>query len=823
MKRPGELLRAVRDRLPSIRDRRKALTARLAAVAAVFVAGFAVIGAKLYDMQGHDSEYYRSKVTDQLTSVSTVSAKRGSIYSAGGELLAADVSTYRIFIEPQAVIDAVKEAEKALTDAEQAVEEAKAALREARLDPKAGKRSGKKKIEAAEAALESAEKKLAAAEENPRRHAGELVADGLSEICGVDREEIAALASKTGSRDETIVENAERDLAAAVISFRNENSLQGLIYTAQNSRRNYLYGSLCSQVIGFTGNDGYGLYGLEYQYNGMLSGSDGKYVIARDSLGREIGYDYSNYIPPEDGCDIHTTIDIKVQSVLEEQLKKTYYETKSLEGACGIVMNVKTGAVYAMATYPNFDCNSAWTLSDEYQEKLDAEYPDSLSEGYIRARAGLLEQMWSNMAVSYTYIPGSTFKTITAAIALDTGSVKLTDTFKCTGSIHVEDRLVHCSNLYGHGTLTFAEGLQQSCNPWFIKVGVDIGASSFYDYVENFGYFLKSGIDLPGEGGTVFWTRDGFTKINLAMCAFGQNFKVSPVRHLASVASLANGGYLVEPYIVESVTDSAGNVIMKHESSTVRQVVSESVAETVSKILADGVAGNGGSKNAYVAGYRVCAKTGTSEKVGEEDEEMKICSCLAFAPCDDPEIAIIIIVDAPSAFKTPYGSTVAAPYVSNALSEILPYFNISPVYTEKERQKLSVDVPDCVGLVSGDARAKIEKSGLSCVVTGVGTVVSTQVPAAGTSMSKDGGTVYLYVGDAAPENNIVIPNLEGMSAAAARNQLINSRLNIVIQGTSNYDTGSGAVVFDQFPEAGSRATAGDTVTLTFRYMNLADG
>ncbi|MCR4681743.1 MAG: PASTA domain-containing protein [Clostridiales bacterium] len=821
--KPAEFFRRLREAFAAGRNRRTVLIIRLSLVCAAFVAGFILIGAKLYDMQGHDFEYYQGKVADQLTSVSSVGAKRGSIYSAGGELLAADVSTVRIFIEPQAIIDAMKDAEKSVSEAEKKVEDARAALREARLDPKAEKRSGKKKIAEAEAALESAEKKLTQAENDPKREAARLVAEGLSELCGVEYDEIIALAAKTGSRDETILEHADRDLAQRVIDYRTEKGLSGLIFTEQNSIRKYFYGSLCSHAVGFTGGEGYGLYGLEYQYNTLLSGTDGRYVIARDSLGREISYDYSNYIPPEDGCDIHTTIDIRVQSVLEEQLKKTYYETKSLEGACGIVMNVKTGAVYAMATYPDFDCNDAWTLSEEYQKKLDSEYSDKESEEYRLARAGLLEKMWSNMAVSYTYIPGSTFKTITAAIALDTGTVKLTDTYRCVASIHVEDRVVHCSNIYGHGLLTFAEGLQQSCNPWFVKVGVEIGSSTFYDYVENFGYFSKSGIDLPGEGGTVFWSREGFTKINLAMCAFGQNFKVSPIRHLASIASLANGGYLVEPYIVESVTDSTGKTVMKHEDRTVRQTGGESVASTVATILADGVAGNGGSKNAYVAGFRVAAKTGTSEKIGEEDEDMRICSCVAFAPSDDPEIAIIIIVDAPSAFKTPYGSTVAAPYVSNALSEILPYFNISPVYTDAEQKKLSVSVPDCTGRISSDAQALIEKSGLACKVKGVGTVVSAQVPAAGTALSKDGGTVYLYLGDSAPENNIIIPDLVVMSAAAAKNLVAGRGLNLAIQGTSNYDTGSGAIVFDQQPAAGSRATAGDTVTLTFRYMNLADG
>ncbi|MCQ2427086.1 MAG: PASTA domain-containing protein [Clostridia bacterium] len=810
------------SKLPGNRLRKKALRNRLLAVSGLFILSVAGVGLRLYLMQGRDSDYYKGKVTDQLTSERTVSAKRGSIYSASGEILATDVATYRIFIDPQAIIDAKKAAEQAVADAEAALSEARTALREAENDPKADTGKGKKKIAEAKAAVEKAEKKRDDAEKDPKREADVLIAEGLAGICGTDAEKILEMTSRIGSRDATVLNDADRALAKRVTDFRDENGFKSMIFAGADSRRTYLYDNLASQVIGFTGQDGYGLYGLELYYNSMLSGTDGKYVTAVDSFGREIGYEYSNYIPPEDGCDLHTTIDVRVQSILEEQLKKTYYENAALEGACGIVMNVKTGAVYAMATYPNFNPNSAWTLAAEYLAELNGAGLDPESGEYASMRAELLEKMWSNMAVSYTYIPGSTFKPVTTAIALDTGAVKLTDTFRCTGSIRIEDRLVYCSNHWGHGNLTFAEGLQQSCNPWFITAGVAIGSKSYYDYVENFGYFLKSGIDLPGEGGTIFWSREGFTKINLAMCAFGQNFKVSPIRHLASVSSIANSGYLVQPYIVESITDSDGKTVMQHEATTVRQVISKSVSKTVATVLAEGVAGNGGSRNAYVAGYRVAAKTGTSEKIGEKDEENKICSCFAFAPYDDPEIAILLIVDAPTALKTPFGSTVAAPYVSAALSEILPYFNISPVYTPAEQAKLSVEIGSYLGKSSSEAAAAIEKTGLKVKTVGVGTVVTSQVPEAGTLLQKDSGTVVLYVGESAPVNNKTVPNLVGMSAAAARSTLLSSGFNIVVKGTTNYETGSGAVVFDQFPDAGTRATEGETVTVTFRYMNLND-
>lgn len=790
---------------------------RIGIAAAAFAAVFIFLGIHLFAMQGRYSDYYKRKVADQMTTERTVSARRGSIYSSGGELLATDITKYRVFIEPQAVINGQEKAHERLEAAAQAVKVADGALRAL----KQNKKSGVSDIEKAEKALADAEKELTEAASSPLLDAAEIISRGLSEITGVEYETVLEMTGRVGSMDATVLKAADRETADRVAAFRSENGFGGMIHLGTVAERNYVYGGLASHLLGFTGTEGNGLYGLELYYNEELSGSDGRYVTELDSLGKEIGYDYGSFIPAEDGCSLHTTIDIKVQSILEEQLKKTYYETGSLEGACGIVMNVRTGAVLAMATYPDFDCNDAWTLDSEYAAKLaDSGLAEDLPQ-YGSLRAELLEKMWSNMAVSYTYIPGSTFKVITSAIALDSSSVRLSDRFTCTGSIVVEDRRVHCSNIYGHGNLTFAEGLQQSCNPWFIQLGVKIGGSTFYDYFENFGYLRKSGIDLPGEGGTLFWSRDEFTKINLAMCAFGQNFKVSPIRHLTSLVSIANGGYLIKPYIVDYITDSDGNVVSSHTPETVKQVISGSVSRTVAGILADGVAGNGGSRNAYVAGYRVAAKTGTSEKVGEADEEMKICSCMAFAPSDDPEIAMIIIVDAPTKGVI-YGSTVAAPYVSAALSEILPSLGVEPVYTAAESAKLTVEVGNYTGRVSYDAVEAIEKLGVKSRTVGVGTMVTAQVPAAGTKLQKDSGTVVLYVGDNAPENNIVIPNVAGISAAAARQQLISAGLNIRINGTTNYETGSGAVVFSQSPTAGTLATAGDVVEVTFRYMAVAD-
>jgi stage V sporulation protein D (sporulation-specific penicillin-binding protein) len=347
-----------------------------------------------------------------------------------------------------------------------------------------------------------------------------------------------------------------------------------------------------------------------------------------------------------------------------------------------------------------------------------------------------------------------------------------------------------------------------------------IGRPTFYNYVKNFGYLEKTGIDLPGEGRSSFWDEAAFGPVDLAVASFGQNFKISMIQHLTAISAVANGGTLVQPYMVESMTDADGNVIWKHETKELRQVVSTSVCKTVASILEEGVSGNGGSRNAYVAGYRVAAKTGTSEKIGD-DETLRIGSCAAFAPAEDPEIAIIIIVDEPTCANV-FGSYVAAPYVANCLEQMLPALGVEAVYTSAEAAKLEVEIDNYMGMMSFTAREAIRKNGLEVEIIGNGEKVTAQVPTAGSKLSKQNGKVVLYVGDAAPSTDITVPDVIGMSASAVNRVLINAGFNISIEGTTNYDVGSGAVVVSQYPEAGTSATRGDVITVTFRHTDVSD-
>jgi stage V sporulation protein D (sporulation-specific penicillin-binding protein) len=725
---------------------------------------------KILGLQTVDFEYYRNKVLDQLTTESTILSERGNIYDSNGVLLATNKTAYRIFIAPKTIREEMNKAK------EDGVAE--------------------------------------------RYDLDQKISRGLSELLGVDYETVYAMTGKTASLDATVLREATPDQADAVLDLIAELKVSNCIYVEPMNVRYYCYGDLATHLLGFTGRDGDGLYGIEYYYNKQLAGIPGKFITARDAYGNEMPYKYQSYIDAVDGYNLNTTIDIKIQAILEEQLEATYRESGAQAGVAGMVMNVKTGAIYAMGTYPDFDSNDAWTLSDEYALKLEESGLTTEDEGYSALRASLLNQMWQNKALTFTYMPGSTFKIITTAMAIETGANLKLPTCNCRGSLNLYGSVIKCHKKGGHGVLTFAGGLQQSCNPYMMELADIIGRPTFYSYVKNFGYLEKTGIDLPGEGNSSFWDEKSFGPVDLAVASFGQNFKISMVQHLRAISAVANGGMLVEPYVVQSMSDSEGNVIWEHELKQIRQVVSESACKQVATILKDGVAGDGGSKNAYVAGYRVAAKTGTSEKIGD-DETLRIGSCVAFAPAEDPEIAIIIIVDEPTCSNV-YGSYVAAPYIANCLEQMLPALGIEAEYTSAESAKLEVEVDNYAGMMSFSARQAIEKKGLDVEIIGNGEKVTAQVPAAGSKLSKQNGKVILYVGDAAPKNELTVPNVIGMSASAANRVLINAGFNISIEGATNYDAGSGAVVVAQFPAAGSEATRGDVVSVTFRHTDVSD-
>ncbi len=723
-------------------------------------------------LQTLDYDRYQKKVLDQITTEASVTAERGNIYDANGVLLAANISTYRVFISPASIASEQSEANIAGADVQY----------------------------------------------------DKLIAAHLSAILGVDYDFVLKQTTYTKYLDRTIEREVDENRADQIRRVIDEYGLQHMVYLQATTTRYYPYSSLASHVLGFTGSDGTGLYGLEYYYNEQLSGTNGRYITARDARGNEMPYEYKEYIEPEAGYHINTTIDVFVQSALEEQVRSAYEESDAQNRAAGIVLNVNTGEVLGMATYPSFDLNDPWTLDEESLLALEESGYASGSEEYAKAKQELLLSMWSNKAITESYIPGSTFKVITASMALEEDVVSLGETLTCTGSLHAPGgHTIHCHKRLGHGPLTFVQGIQQSCNPWLMTVGRRIGTDSFYDYLKAFGYLEKTGIDLPGEGGSLFATKQNFKELDLMIYAFGQNFNVTLIQQITGIATVANGGYLVQPHLVSSVTDEDGVVIKSYDKNIRRQVVSGSVCETVSKILEEGVSGDGGAKNAYVAGYRIAAKTGTSEKKNAGSLGEYVCSTVAYAPADAPQYAVIIIVDEPQEPKGfLYGSTVAAPYVGSVMETILPYLGVEPVYSDSELAKKTVTVPNCIYWTASAARNTYGDKLQIEVVGDPNGVVYRQYPETGTVVEKAGARIILYTDTETPPETVTVPDLMGMTAVAANQELINSGLNIKILKAKEFTKEMSPTVVAQSLPKGTEVPRGTVIEIAFPYSGDED-
>ena len=730
---------------------------------------FALLLVRILLLQTLGFEKYQNKVINQLTTEAEVVAERGKIHDRNGVVLATNITTYRVFIAPRTI--------------------------------------------------------EACAAEDGKDYA-EKIATGLSDILDTTYENVMKQTTYTKYLDRTIARNVDEDTAALVEAFIDEEGLNDMVFLQAGSQRYYPYGTLACHVLGFTGSDGAGQYGLELQYNSVLAGTNGKYITARDSHGNEMPYEYQSYIEARDGHAIITTLDVKVQSVLEEQLRTTYIESGGANRASGIVVNVKTAEVLAMATYPNFDLNDPRTLNEDCQAVLDSSGYAEGTEEYLKLKQELQLMTWSNKAVTEVYMPGSTFKIVTASMAYEENLVVENEHFNCPGYHIVGKTRIRCHKTTGHGSLTFAEGLQQSCNPILMMMGARIGQEAFYEYFRSFGYLEKTGIDLPGEGISIFYQEDHFSTLDLATSSFGQNFKISPIQQIMAVTAVANGGYLMTPHLVKEVQDEKGNTITTYGEDVKRQVISGETAEKLAEILEEGVSGGGGAKNAYVAGYRVAAKTGTSEKIDKKNEmgdgkDYYVCSCVGFAPADDPEIAVLILVDEPTKGVL-YGSYVAAPYLANVMEQVLPYLGVEAVYSDKELANMAVETPYITGWSVNAARKYAEEKGIEVEIMGEGTLVRDQSPAAGVKMEKSRAKMILYTEGNQSPALVTVPDLLGKTAVAANETLANRNLNIRIEGTNNYLSGTGAVAIEQSPAAGTQVEEGTVITVTFRNKDESD-
>ena len=728
---------------------------------------FSILLGRIFWIQAIDFDKYLSKVIDQITTQSSVAAERGTIYDKNGNILATNITTYRIFIAPSSILSAQLEADK----------------------------NGK------------------------NINYAEEISKGLSEILDVEYSKVYDHTTYTKYHDRTIAKNVRDEKADEVRKFITDNKFENMIHIQAMSTRYYPNSELASSVLGFTNADGEGIYGLESQYEEILAGTDGYYITARDSYGNEMPYEYESYIPAQNGGNLTTTIDSYIQKVLEEQLIATVNECGAQNRACGIVVNVKTGAILAMATVPGYDLNDPWTLNEYYSNFLLEDGLIVGSEEYNQTKQKYLMDMWRNKAVSDSYIPGSTFKVVSSSMALTENKVKLEgDDVYCGGFLNLFGHKIHCHETDGHGLLSFAQGLVQSCNVWFMTIGERLGINKFFDYFKSFGYGEKTGIDLPGEGNSVIKSQNDMTELDLAIYAFGQNFNITPIQHVMAIAAVANGGYLIEPYLVEQITDNNGNVTYQHETNVKRQIISQDVCDKLAVILEEGVSGDGGAKNVYVAGYKIAAKTGTSEKKGTEirvdNVEPYICSCVAFAPADDPEIAVLIMVDEPSRGVL-YGSVIAAPYMGAIMENVLPYIGV-----EKDvSQDNSVKVPYLTGISLEEAILQAESYDYQVIVKGDGDYVTSQVPMGSTVIDRTNKVITLYTGNAPQDLSVTVPDLVGKGAYAANQMLLNAKLNICIEGTDNYMSGAGAIVIAQSIPPGTKVSPGTVITVTFRYLD----
>ena len=762
------------------------ITAKRGNVLLAFFALFsALLIGVLFWMQIINYDMYQEKVINQITVEDSIPAKRGVIYDRNGGIIATNQTTWRVFISPQDIQSSMYST----------------AIKNAMIRTRYGET-------------------LTASVVGERQD--ELIAKGLSEILGVEESMILEKAAKINRRDETIKKNVDKETADKVLEFVDKYGLSQQVHIQATNKRYYTYGNMAAQTVGFTGADGGGLYGLEYTYNKELTGVPGKYIIARDARGNEMAYNYESHVEPINGYDMITTLDERIQHELDLQVMATVEDNAPQNRALGIAMNPKTGAIYAISVQPDFNLNEPYVLDTLSQSVLDASGFESGSDEYNELLASLRQVMWSNKATTELYEPGSTFKPITTAMALEEGVVTPTEQFVCSGALNVGGWTIHCHKTSGHGRVTFARGLQQSCNPVLMTIASRVGTEKFCNYFEAFGYLEKSGVDIPGEAQTIFFNRETMGVADLAVASFGQRFKVNPINHLSAICAIANGGYLVTPHILDKFVDEEGGVVYEFDTTPKRQVISTETAKTITEILEAGVSGDGGAKNAYVKGYKIAAKTGTSEKFDDPEAKFRISSTVAYAPADDPQIAVIIVVDEPTGDSV-YGSVVAAPYVARFLENVLPYLGVEPQYNSEELSKMQVSVARYIGNSVDVAKGKIKELGLNVEVVGGGDTVTAQIPARGAEISRENGKVILYTNNADPESKTVkVPEVLGLTAAEANKKIINAGLNIAIKGAQNYEKGSGAIVTSQSVSAGSEVPYGTVVSVEVLHMDGTD-
>lgn len=652
----------------------------------------------------------------------------------------------------------------------------------------------------------------------------EFICKGISEILGVKYETLTEACKDTSSRYYVVKKKVDRSTVEKINNFVLKNNLNRYsVYTVENSERSYPNGTLAASVLGFVNENEEG-YGIEAYYNSYLKGTDGRVITTTDAHGNAMPYDYSARYSAKDGNSLVLTIDETLQYYLEKNLEITVSQHKLANRSTGIIMNAKTGAIVAMATSPGFDPNDPSHVYFESDRltlaKMSAD--KKTEEEILAKKQEIWGKQWQNKAVSELYIPGSVFKMFTCASALEEEVVSLDSTFECSGIADVAGTKIRCWNIGGHGVSNLTEAMIRSCNPAFIKIGQLLGVEKFSKYFEAFGFTEKTGIDLPGEADSLYVKESNMGIVELSSSAFGQTTKVTPIQMVTAAAAVVNGGKLVTPYVVDKIIDSDGNVVKSAQTVVRRQVISEETSATMRKILEDVVTANGGG-NAYMSGYRIGGKSGTSEKIddynsGKTPELRYVATFCAIVPIDDPEYVMLVVCDEPTSGYI-YGSAIAAPVVSAVFKEGLEYMGMYPQYTADELAQQDVTVPWVGGYNSIRAEAQLTAAGLKAEYIGStdGTEVTGQVPSAGTVMPS-GSTVMLYMGDIplSDYRMSTVPNVIGMTVEEANKALSEAGLNISITGAA---TGSEAKAVSQSVNSGLVVYRGSVIEVNFLVNN----
>ena len=718
----------------------------LIAVALLLVFGFGTDIIRLFYLQVVKGEELKTKAESQQLSDTEISADRGIIYDCNYNVLAESASAWLVYVNPSKIKD-----------------------------------------------------------DSQRK----LISSTLAKTLKLDEKRIYEKISNSDYSYVKIQGKIEYTEKTLISSFIKDNDLYDIVNIDPDTKRYYPYSNFASTIIGFTGAEDSGRAGLALMYNDSLSGVAGRVITAKDAWDSAMSSNYETTYDPKQGTSLVLTLDKTIQHYLEKGLSQAVIDNDATS-AYGIVMEVETGAILAMATLPDYDLNLPTVITDKEVLKELSKIKDE--EKYDLAYNEKIYSMWRNKAVSDTYEPGSVFKVFVAAAALEEGLVTPDYCFSCSGSIRVADNVLHCHKTSGHGNQTLAEGLMNSCNPFFVTIGQKLGSERFYKYFEAFGFTQETDVDLPGEATPVkdvtYHSLENMGISQVSSSSFGQTFQVSAMQMITGVSAIANGGNLMQPYVVKSMLDEDGNTVFEAEPTVKRSVVSQSTSEAVLTMM-EKVVAEGTGRNAYVPGYRVAGKTGTSEKLTVDGEY--IASFVGCAPADDPKIAVLIVIDEPQGYVHG-GGAIAAPVAGRVIEETLKYMNIDPVYSAKELSQLNGVTPDVNSMNVEKAKATLKNKGFTARVIGNGDSVVSQYPLKGQNIPLD-GVVILYTEKEVSNTTATVPDLTGLSISSANERAVNAGFNIKISGAS---LDSEVVSYRQSIDAGTQTELGATITVYFK-------